>query len=389
MRNKKFLKIFDIVLLIIISLYSGLLFYQYACSNYQSDFPAHIKSAMDGESYSLMGILIYAVNSLFYSNIAIAALMVCLMIITIALASFLLRRLLGYFDVEDVSVWTIIPIGISSIFLCTIYVPKFWMKYYAATTHVTQPWHNSTYLLMRLVAIAVLLIYFKIEKKYMDKIEVKDLILFTISLVMVNAAKPNFILGFAPMMLIFLIIDFVKMKGKTFYNAVKFGSCVLVSLVVILLQSKILYVDDSTSGIAFTMEKFNSQFMTPEVWIMVAVNLAFPIVVTIALLSYEKRNSYSLRLLMQGWCMYIVARLQGIFLTETGMRAGDGNFSWGGYLFGYLLYIICISEWLAAKKKGIIKIDAVYYVGWTLYILSIVSGVIYFTYLYEGYYYIL
>lgn len=129
--------------------------------------------------------------------------------------------------------------------------------------------------------------------------------------------------------------------------------------------------------------------MTPNALIMIFANLAFPLLVTVALLISRERDKYATRVLLQGWCMYIFSRLEGIFLVETGARASHGNFAWGTYLFGYILYMICISEWISARKKNRIQNNAIYYAGYMLYGLSIVTGIIYFLYLNEGYFYIM
>lgn len=388
MQKKKILIAFDILLMLIIFFFSSLLFYQYINGTYPSDFQAHINGAMEGKSYSVMGVLIYVVNILFHTKIALPVLMSLFVGGTILLTAIFIKQILAELGIEKVEMWYVIPIAAGSIFLCSLFIPKLWMFYYTSRTHITQPWHNSTYLLVRLLAVAVLCVYFKIEKEYTYRVSNKDLTVFTILLVLANASKPNFVLAFAPMMLVFLIIDFIKTKGKSFVNAFKFGMCVLISLVVLIVQAKILYVDSTDSGISLTLDKFYNQFMNMDVFVMIFSNLAFPILVTATMLLCKQKEKSSLRVLLQAWSMYFFSRLQGVFLTETGGRAADGNFSWGGYLFGYILYVICISEWIAAKKNKIINSKPLYYGGLVIYGLNILTGIMYFIYLCKGYYYI-
>ena len=57
----------------------------------------------------------------------------------------------------------------------------------------------------------------------------KNWIIFAVLLTITNAIKPNFILFFAPMMLIYLIADFIREKGKNVIQCIKYGSAALVS----------------------------------------------------------------------------------------------------------------------------------------------------------------
>jgi phosphatidylglycerophosphate synthase len=66
------------------------------------------------------------------------------------------------------------------------------------------------------MGLLVLAQYFTMRKNYLNHISLRDMVIFTVLLIFVNYAKPNFIIAFAPAMLIFLIADLSNTSGKKF-----------------------------------------------------------------------------------------------------------------------------------------------------------------------------
>lgn len=274
--------------------------------------------------------------------------------------------------VEKTGLGDFILLGCSALFIASTYIPFLYTEFYKSGL-ATQPWHNSTYLLMRLLGIIVMVVYIKIEAHYLTGISIKEAALFTLLLVLVNYAKPNFIIAFAPMMLIFLMNDFIRLRGKKTIQMIKFGVCVLLSLWVLVFQYQILYPDGGDSAIAFNQTGIQELFASPLVVAKIIAGLGFPIIVLI--LAVWKR--YCPLILIQSWVLFLISWMEVIFLTETGSRATHGNFYWGLRMMAFILYLTSYAVLISFRKKTQIS-TKLYRIIQTVYICSILSGIWYF-----------
>ena len=213
---------------------------------------------------------------------------------------------------------------------------------------------------MRLFAVMAVAMYFLIESTYLKKINFGYAVVFTVSLLFANSVKPNFIISFAPIMLLFMIIDFIKQKGKCLKNSIAFGICVLISLTVLFYQYKILYATDDDSQIIFSLDLLRQFFKTTF------------------LLLFKDRSKSEKSILTKVWLMYILSFFTFLVLKETGMRENDGNFAWGMYFFSFLLNIVCLTQWISNYKSSKSEERFVYLIGILAYAASVVSGFSYF-----------
>lgn len=217
--------------------------------------------------------------------------------------------------------------------------------------------------------------YFLIESTYLKKINFGYAVVFTVSLLFANSVKPNFIISFAPIMLLFMIIDFIKQKGKCLKNSIAFGICVLISLTVLFYQYKILYTADDDSQIIFSLDLLRQFFKTSLLALL--CDLAFPLFSTFLLL-FKDRSKSEKSILTKVWLMYILSFFTFLVLKETGMRENDGNFAWGMYFFSFLLNIVCLTQWISNYKSSKSEERFVYLIGILAYSASVVSGFSYF-----------
>lgn len=356
------------------------LFYRQAFSEgalYISDLQLHIKGALNREGYSLMSNIFLLLFTLYPSKVSCVAGLTAIVFFTIFSTAYLMKTLLEQMDVRA-DLRDYIILASSTLFIASIYIPEIY-PYFYANTFPTQSWHNSTYLLMRLCGTLVMAVYYKIESHYLDRISVKEASLFTCLLIVANYAKPNFILAFAPMMLCFLIRDFIRQKGQKVMQMIKFGMCVLLSLWILLFQYQVLYPDGGDSGIVFTLNNITAFLSSASSIAKVLCGLIFPIFV----LFVAVKKHYLPSVLIKSHVMYLIASIEYFFLTETGYRAYHGNFGWGKQMGAFLLYITSCMALISMFKKGLIS-RKLYVAAWTLYFCSILSGFVYFYHLLRG-----
>lgn len=375
-------KLWLIVPFLIIFVVTLPLFYLYIHGIYGSDYGTHIHSALNHTGYSLMHVLFLLCYKLYNGYRLMILMMSGIVAITPVMVYLMLQFFAKQFDVR-INRAILFCVSFTSIFWASLYLMKNCHLYYKFTS-LTQPWHNSTYLLMRLLAIGTLWVYVYIEKDYKKTIKPWAWCLFTVLLTLTNLAKSNFIIAFAPMMILFMLYDFIRTRGKNFKNAAIFGLGGIISCVVTLVQYKMLFSESSGSGIEWNPTRA-IDIVTSGEWLTVVVaNLICPIIVG-ALACYvifiKKTTVNSLRIYLEAWVMFAISRFQAMCISETGARAADGNFSWGEYFFAWYLYLITALLLMEIKPK-INKV--IYYAIWGLYLWHFLSGVYYFDILMNG-----
>jgi len=380
--NKFIKNLLFIFWLVMIFVCSCFLFWHQAVSDgssYLSDLPIHIEVSIHETGYSLMNTMFRVLYVVYPHNITLAAGLAAVTVMTIYAVFFLMKVMLEQMNVNvQTRKSALLFFSISSLFITSIYIPFLYPHFYDRAWS-TQPWHNSTYLLMRLLGVLALAVYFQIEAHYLDGIRWKDFVLFTVLLTLVNYAKPNFIIGFAPMMLIFLIKDFIRMRGHGVQHMIKFGSCVLLSLWILVIQYKMLYPVGGNSAVAVTGERLKIFLSSPISIVQAAAGLAFPIVI----LCMAVRMRYFPSFYVKSLVMYLITLLEWIFLTETGPRANHGNFGWGTLLGAFILYLSSCAVLLSLYNKNKIS-KKIYLASWAVYAASIISGLCYFSILLRG-----
>ena len=365
---------------VILSIQSYILYLHYVNGEYGSDFLVHIRTVESGEpGYSLVHKLFGLCYRFPDPHKMISILMTVMIILTfVGISIYCIRRTNA--KVTDCTSY-LVALGI--LFTSNIYIPILFPHLYNHYTTVSQPWHNSTYICMRLFSVFVLILYFEIyDKIKFGKFPIGQGVLFCVVLTLCNSAKPNFILAFAPMALITFVYLWAREKGRNTPNLIKWGVCFLVSLPIIYYMARIVYEDDgnSSSSLFISPDELtdffagdNGSFIIYEI-----TNLLFPLFVLVVFIILFRKRRVEINRLVQGWIMYIIAHMEQLLIVDGGARASDGNYAWGVFNVGMLLTLICITEWIRAYKKGQIHNKFLFSAGFVLFVLQSVCGIIYF-----------
>lgn len=193
-------------------------------------------------------------------------------------------------------------------------------------------WHNSTYLVMRLIGMATLLYYFRLEKTYGERISAKNWFLLTALLAVGTGVKPSFLTVFAPALALKLLWDlFHRVRFRQIFLL---GCTVLPSLGVMLWQNAVLFGQDTGNGFHLApWYTFSLHADRPKAAVL--CSLAFPLVVAL----FSLKKIFSDKQYFFAWMMAGIGFFEALLLAETGSRSRDGNFLWG-YLFAlFFLYV--------------------------------------------------
>ena len=369
-KMKRWQKLVILGLLLAIFLSAGLLFYRQGRGYYAGDLEAHIKSALsDAPAYSITKPLYKIVYHCFGGVLGVA-LVVSLFVIGSIWAT---KRLLDYYfeSKNEFKTWLL---AIALNFNIAIYIP--WItRCFNSGLQEPNEWHNSTYIIMKFFALFAMLLYFKIAKTYLKHIETRQYIIFTILLLLCNLVKPSFIIALAPTMLVFFIIDFIKnIKDKrAIANIVIFGISVLISLVVLVYQSRILYSESSGGGSSIAISFMQAlKAYHPYPIISIIQSAAFPLFI----LCTNIKTVLGDRKYSTAYLMGIISLVIYLLFIETGPRARDGNFDWS-YSFALMMMFIAAASIVRALPKR--KTDSRYLVAcYVLFGLHLISGLIYY-----------
>lgn len=389
--NKKIITSIFYCIVILMFITTTFLFYQQLNYNpdigeYASDLPSHVGWGINGEGYSLFNRVVYILYKLTKNQTTIAIALGCMTLATPLAMTKLLDFLLKQNGITF-SFKSIYLICSALLFLSNIYVPYI-NPYFYAYSRITQPWHNPTYYLMRVFGFLAVLYYLLIEKDYLKTISLKNWLLFTLTLFLTNYAKSSFIIFFAPMMLIYLICDFIKLRGKNILQATKFGMCVIFSLIISLYQSYILFPSGGNDGVKICFDDLLHLITSPQEIASVMLSLIFPF----SMWYLCKNLKIEHKTLNKSWVMFIIAFFLPLLLKETG-RSGAGNFGWSVYFAGILLYVFSIAKYIYIKKNLTTIQNPLYknifYLATFVLILNILNGLIYFGIIFTGHTYMI
>lgn len=196
-----------------------------------------------------------------------------------------------------------------------------------------------------------------------------ELVLYPLCLLLSTYAKPSFLQFFAPAILIFLLIDVVRTKGMLLPFCIKlalayipaaiilfsqffsfFGSAGLVSAAAVETTEAatgagsgiaLYFIDPSFSG-ADDFLKALGQALLGILYLC-----AFPLFI-LAVDGRSALRDTSYRLGLTGM---VVARLESLFLHETGSRSAHGNFLWGYYLSVWMLWCAALGRYILLVSK--------------------------------------
>ncbi len=378
-KEKEIIKLINVVIFVALTFlfYAQSIFFD---GKYLSDLPAHIRFGLDDKNiYSLVYLILKTLYFPYGNTIFIAMFLSIIVVFTIQVTFRLFKYLIG--ESNDLQIYIV---ALVCNVVMAIYLPDINSTRYISNIGPTLL-HNSTYICMKLVGIVVILYYFKISKNYLKKITVKQWLCFTLLLTIVNLIKPNFIIMFSIAMLLEFIYDLIKTKGKGLKQIIILGTSVIFSLIVLLIQYKILFTgENSNSSIGFRFG-YSLKYWSNYPFVSVLQSLAFPLFVLIfnfkELIKDEKYRILN--------TMGLIGFAQYLFLIETGERMNAFNWIWGYAMGIFVLFIGGVYK----LYQNAFKVDFQSIIIWKkiyiiiailILLLHLISGMDYIKILLEG-----
>ena len=332
-------KVWQVLSLLVLAAYGVACFYlhymqsiqpaEYENRYFQSDLPYHISMIIEDGWYYSFTAYVYQILYVLGGNsgVLIAVFLTGMSVGTVLLT----KKLLALEDGPKEKELSLTVQALMCNLVMAFFLPLAG-KYRYVSYQNGNLWHNSTYLVMRLIGMATLLYYFRLEKTYGERISAKNWFILTALLAVGTGVKPSFLTVFAPALALKLLWDlFHRVRFRQIFLL---GCTVLPSLGVMLWQNAVLFGQDTGNGFHFApWYTFSLHADRPKAAVL--CSLAFPLVVAL----FSLKKIFSDKQYFFAWMMTGIGFFEALLLAETGSRSRDGNFLWG-YLFAlFFLYV--------------------------------------------------
>ena len=314
------------------------LFMQQATGAYPSDLPAHVTPPAD-DTYSALRILYTALIGAF-GLAGVAAFLALAEIGTIAVTEWLLRGL-----APSVKPAVAFVVALACNFAIAIYIP-FLHSYFTVGSPGGNCWHNSTYEVMRLLALLAMVFYLKFDGRIPTRSKAASWAGFAVMLTLATSVKPSFAITFGPAVFVLCLVDLKREGRASVKRSLLVGLALIVALLVVLWQMTILFPGDGSGegGIAFGLAKVwrgRNHYIVASFF----QSLAFPLLVALR----ARKRLLDDRTLLLAMLVTVVAMAEYVFLYETGERTYHGNFGWGLSFALFYLFIVAAAEFVNAR----------------------------------------
>lgn len=302
---------------------------EYENRYFQSDLPYHISMIIEDGWYYSFTAYVYQILYVLGGN---SGVLIAVFLTGMSVGTVLLTK--KFLALEDGAKEKELSLTVQAL-MCNLVMAFFLPlagKYRYVSYQNGNLWHNSTYLVMRLIGMATLLYYFRLEKTYGERISAKNWFILTALLAVGTGVKPSFLTVFAPALALKLLWDlFHRVRFRQIFLL---GCTVLPSLGVMLWQNAVLFGQDTGNGFHLApWYTFSLHADRPKAAVL--CSLAFPLVVAL----FSLKKIFSDKQYFFAWMMAGIGFFEALLLAETGSRSRDGNFLWG-YLFAlFFLYV--------------------------------------------------
>lgn len=349
---------------------------------FEADTPYHIKMAVEDNWYYSFTAFVYVFLYKFPCGNMLTAIFLSLCeLATIFGTYLLLKEIWKKYQLKISTAITLL--GATALnFVMAFYVKAVNARHYIGYQNASI-WHNSTYICMKLVGVFVLWYFLKLMDEYKNKLTLKQWLVFMILVALSTGVKPSFLMVFAPVMAIMLLIDWIK--GTKFSKVFLFGLTIIPSLLIILWQNVVLFGADTGNG--FTIKPFYTLAQrsdNPKIALVFSV--LFPAIVGL----FHIKDVWKDKLYFGSLIIWLFGFLEVFLFVESGTRSKDANFMWGYSISLFVLFLISFVRWIRdclnkdfLGKFKVIRYGYLVVVG-LIFSYHVISGIWFFGILLTG-----
>jgi len=299
--------------------------------------------------------------SIEYSGIIVLSLFVVII-------SVMINTILNTLIRESYSERFILFVGGCLLLVSSIYFPPVSKNFYLGQGSANF-WAVPTLIVVKPFALISVILLVKLQTTKEERQTFWYRIALSIALVISAIMKPNFVLGFLPVGIIYLLIKCNSMGNGFFRSFLPFTPVILM----LLLQYYFNY-RGSSSEINFTFFGVWKLY-SKHIFFSILLGTAFPLSILAIRFRFLLRNDF----LLLSWLFWGITFLQFSFIAEK-KHFGAGNFSWGYNIALWLLFIFSSAEffsWLKKENRETIYYKSKVIIVSLLFSLHLTSGIAY------------
>lgn len=367
LKNKKFFFLSGFLLFLLF-----FIIYWIQIKNSIGDIPLHIASSMKLTGYSINKYVFTIILDISNGSLIGIAVFLAIVSLLTVIAVYNLLKTINMFCNDKLNCEKCWIVSCLIPFFYSIYIPYLYPYFYACTIS-PNAWHNSTLIEMRLFAIVSFVFFIKMY--YSEQIKLKDWCGFTVSLLVSNAFKPNYMIGFVPVALAYLLLLVIR-DNKTFVKCLYIGLGIMVSAFPLIYQYIELYCDPKKGEGGLEIVFGGRLIQSGNPWYKVICGLSFVLCYALyEIVDYLKKTKELdvwKSVVFFTYCMAIVNLLMYCFLLEKNDR-GHGNTAWGLKNALFIVYAVDIYGVCRVFKKNRIHALLLSIIP----ICQLISGIVY------------
>ena len=219
--------------------------------------------------------------------------------------------------------------------------------YWYRGTITTTIYHNTTYIMMAPWALLAALAFYRAWQGMHSRLDARAWLAYTVLLAITTAFKANYVFAFAPALLLLLIADLVRTRGKNLVREILMGCSVLPSIAVCLIQANTLFTEEESGLRLIWTVELDPSLLWWGIWNEPAVlgllrSLVFVAAVGL-LLGRLAWQSFRYRFSLLLFC---IAMAEALLLVEGGDRLYHGNLWWGPFICYGVFLLESVAAWL-------------------------------------------
>lgn len=359
-----FIAIVSIILMVVMTLF----FAPFAVlENKASDMAAHVEFALQLPNIFDLGVKDFLAQTS-YSHILSYPLWHCLYLLIyrvvtdiklatgltnafFVVVTYIVMACIFYRELETQNKKYIAPLlSLLMTFVGSIYVPAINQDYYLGQL-TFNAWHNPTTIAVKPFTITTVYIFVLILRDVLEmnqEKENKKFVIFAVLLAMSAFAKPSFVQAFAPVVVVYCVINFLMHPKSGFIFGLKAAfSMIPVGLVLILQYCLSL---QNSGGIGIELFKVWNLFTTNVTGSLI-ISILFPMIIYVLFAKYILSDKF-----MQIGLLFFVSAVMQFSLFYLHVNPNTGDFVWGAYLATGMFFIVAIIQWINRPMNALIKI---------------------------------
>lgn len=265
--------------------------------------------------------------------------------------------------------------GAGLLFVGPLFFPWINADYYLGTWS-PNTWHNPTNIMVRPFAmLSVILILDILEAEETKR---KEHIFLAVILALSVIAKPSFLQGIAPALVLYVLSEVFFMRRLFWRKYLLLAATFIPAGCIMLFQLWLTFYSGNTlsEGVGIGYLKTLGRYTNNE-WVSLFACTAFPIFVIIAAVIIQKKKVLKDRRIILTICYLISSWCEMAFLYEKGERERHANFTWGYMIAVFVAFVLTVIEFLDITGSDIKYKEAVKKTGVVLFSCHLLLGIWY------------